>query len=59
MSIPNIEFKVEGQPTDVDAPPIKLKEKTTVKRVEISGKDLNPRHPADIMARDLLANDSC
>ena len=56
ISVPSVKFRVEGQPVDVDAPPARLREKAKVKKVGVVGGSNPPKHPADVLAKDLLEN---
>ena len=48
-----MKFEHVGQPVDLDAPAVRVREKTKIKRLESTGVIRDPSHPADALAKKL------
>ena len=48
-----VKFEHVGQPVDLDAPAVRVREKTKMKRLESTGVIRDPSHPADALAKKL------
>ena len=57
-SNPEIKFEVAGQPIDLDQPSHRLKEKSKAKKIQLLDDSNKPKHPADILAKQLLESGS-
>ena len=53
-SVPEVKFEVAGPPIDLDAPSHRVKEKSKTRKVQMLATFGDPRHPADVLAKQLL-----
>ena len=55
---PELKFEVAGPPVDLDAPSHRVKEKSKDKKIRLLDDFSKPKHPADILAKQLLESGS-